>query len=53
MLNETAEERGMTLAQLVGDAHQAILNASREKDDADRRAMRLLELAYGRLQGRH
>jgi hypothetical protein len=41
----------MSLSQIVGNAHQAILNAAREKDEADREAMRLLEIAYLRLEG--
>ncbi len=39
------------LAELVANAHQVILNAPRPKDESDRRAMLLLELAYGRLEG--
>jgi hypothetical protein len=52
-VNETPEERKLTLAQLVGDAHQQVLTAPRQKDGNDRAAMRLLEIAYARLQGRN
>lgn len=42
-----------SIAQLVGDAHQIILNAPREKDDADKQAMKVLEEVYARLEGVH
>lgn len=40
-----------SLSGLIWDAHQAILNAPREKDEADKRTMKLLEEAYARLEG--
>jgi len=46
-----AELQAWTLAQLVGNAHQVILNAPRKKDKADYEAMRILEVAYARLGG--
>jgi hypothetical protein len=45
------DARAKTVAQIVGDAHQVILNAPRPKDAADKEAMRLLEIAYARLEG--
>lgn len=51
--DETPEERKMTLSQLVGDAHQRILAEPVPKTDNLKAAMRLLEMAQGRLRGRH
>lgn len=46
-----ATTAGLALLVAIWDAHQAILNAPRQKADNDREAMRLLEGLYALLAG--